>query len=102
MSRSLMCAGACLLFFLCAFIPAVADSPVKWSAPMSHYPNPWNPTTPPPSANNPWGYNYPYAAYGYGPYGDAYQGAYQNYTGASWSQRGNQGPGNPYYNQYAQ
>ena len=52
--------------------------------------------------NNPWGYNYPYAQYGYGPYGQAaYQGGYQNYTGA-WPQGGYPGQGNPYYNDYAQ
>jgi hypothetical protein len=101
MSARYVCAGACLILFLCSALPAAAASPVKWSAPLSHYPNPWTPTTPPPSMNNPYGYNYPYAQYGYGPYGQAYQGGQQNYTGA-WPQGGHFGQGNPYYNYYTE
>jgi len=59
-------------------VPAPAETPVKWSAPMQEYPNAWAPTAPPPSYNNPWGYQYPYG-YGYPPYWNYYQGANQAY-----------------------
>ena len=75
---------------------ALAQDTIKWSAPMNHYPNPWTPTAPPPSYFNPWGYQYPYAAYGYGPYwGGYYPNSYQGY-----GQRGYQGGQNPAYNYY--
>ncbi|MBI4964350.1 MAG: hypothetical protein HY913_13820 [Desulfomonile tiedjei] len=77
---------------------ACAD-PVKWSAPMNHYPSQWSPTAAPPS--------YPYAAYGYGPYG-AYPGyGYGPYGGYGGYYQGQypgtqQGgfSGNPYQQQY--
>lgn len=75
---------------------ALAQDTIKWSAPMNHYPNPWTPTAPPPSYYNPWGYQYPYAAYGYGPYwGGYYSNAYQGYRQGGY-QRG-QNPGYNYY-----
>ena len=86
------------LFFLIAIIPisnGMAQDPVKWSAPMNDYPTQWNPTAAPPSYHNPYGYTYPYAGYGYGPYGNQSQGAYQgNYYGGQ--------AGNPYYGYYGQ
>ena len=95
MTRSRVITAACAICFLCVCFPAAADTPVKWSAPMSHYPNPWTPTTPPPAPNNPWGYQYPYAAYGFGPYG--YQDQYQAQPAAG-PQSGYSG--NPYYQYY--
>ncbi len=93
--------------------PAFADEPVKWSAPIHAYPKPWNPTQAPPTWNNPYGYNYPYARFGYGPYwgGGYYQGGYpQGYPQAfqdgyqyypqSVPQRGYAGSAAPNYDFY--
>jgi hypothetical protein len=64
---------------------ALANDPIKWSAPMGHYPNQWVPTPAPPTYNNPYGYRYPYYGYGYGP---------QDYYGhGAWGQAG-YAPGN--------
>lgn len=73
-------------------LPTFAQEPVKWSAPMNAYPNPWTPTTAPPTQSNPYGYQYPYAAYGYG------NAAAQYYPGAYQPQYS----GNPYYYYYGQ
>lgn len=84
---------------LCLTITTSVHSQVKWSAPMQSYPNQWSPTAAPPSYNNPYGYQYPYADYGYGPYQgyppgtEAYQGQVPNQQGYGFS-------GNPYYYNY--
>ena len=79
---------------------ALANDPIKWSAPMTHYPNAWTPTPEPPSYYNPYGYRYPYAGYGYGPYdyyGYGAAGAYpQGYQGYMRSPRQGNYYGNPY------
>jgi len=74
--------------FLAASLPAVTlADPVKWSAPMNQYPNPWTPTAAPPNYyNNPYGYSY-YPS-GYAPYG-----VYPGYG----AQGGNQAPQQGYY-----
>lgn len=77
-----------------------AQEPVKWSAPMSAYPNRWVPSqVPPPAYNNQYGNQNPYGGYwpgygyaGYPPYGNTNQG---------WNQQNPQYPqngfsGNPY------
>ena len=38
---------------------ASANEPIKWSAPLSAYPNPWAPTTPPPAYVNQYANQYP-------------------------------------------
>ena len=77
-------------------------APVKWSAPMSAYPRPWQPTTPPPTTYNPYNYQYPYAGYGYGGYagyGAYYQGYGQNYQQGSYNPN-QQGYGSMHNNFY--
>ncbi len=77
-------------------VRAVADEPVKWSAPLSAYPNPWAPTTPPPVYNNQYANQYPY----WGGYG-----GYQPPAGTAPSWQPAYAPpgvtGNPYMRQYA-
>jgi hypothetical protein len=82
---------------------ASAD-PIKWSAPMEYYPNPWSPTAAPPNYQN----YYPYAAYGYGGYYGTYPGyGYGGYGGyGGYYQGGYPGTqrggfsGNPYQQQH--
>lgn len=78
-----------LITLLMVFFANVAGaaSPVKWSAPMEHYPNQWAPAPAPQNYQNyPYGY---YPGYGAdGSNGQNYQNNYQNYQGFS---------GNPYY-----
>ena len=71
---------------------AIAEDPIKWSAPMSAYPHPWTPSQPPPAYYNQYGNQYPYASawpgYGqaaYPPYGNPNQG---------WTQQNSQTPPN--------
>lgn len=103
-------AVAAVLGLLCLCAPVSAQEPVKWSAPMHLYPNPWTPTAPPPSFYNPYGYRYPYAAYGYGAYGynpgyyqgyspGQYGGAYQGRQPGQY-QGGQSGAANQHYNYY--
>jgi len=78
--------------FSCLAVTSEAQDPVKWSAPMNEYPNPWYPTpAPPPSQYYPWGYYGGYGGYYPGYYPGYYQGGYQGYGG----QQGYSG--NPYY-----
>jgi hypothetical protein len=72
---------------------AFAEDPIRWSAPMSAYPNPWAPSQPPPAYYNQYGNQYPYAGTwpgyghaGYQPYGSPNQ---------SWTQQNTQTPPNP-------
>jgi hypothetical protein len=71
---------------------ATADEPIKWSAPLSAYPNPWTPTTPPPAVyGNQYANQYPY-------------GGYQSYPAPSpaWQRAYAPGySGNPYTMPYA-
>ena len=76
--------------------------PVKWSAPMSAYPNQWVSSPEPPNYYNPYGYRYPYAGYGYGPhdyYGYGTQGYAAGYPGYSGYQQSGFS-GNPYMYYY--
>jgi hypothetical protein len=80
---------------------------------MHAYPNPWNPTQAPPTWNNPYGYNYPYARFGYGPYWgggysqggypqgypQAFQNGYQPYPAVT-PQQGYTGAAAPNYDFY--
>ena len=92
--RIVIIGGIVALLCLCSL--AFAQDTIKWSAPMQLYPNPWTPTAPPPSYYNPWGYQYPYAAYGYGAYYGGYSpNAYQGYSPGAY-----QGGQNPAYNYY--
>jgi len=92
-----------LIVFTTAMSGLASADPVKWSAPMNHYPNPWSPTAAPPNYQN----YYPYAAYGYGGYG-AYPGyGYGGYGGyGGYYQGGHSGAqqggfsGNPYQYYY--
>lgn len=77
---------------------AFAD-PVKWSAPINQYPNPWSPTAAPPNYQN----YYPYAAYGYGGYGGypGYGGGYGgHYSGQNPAYPQGGFSGNPYQPYY--
>ncbi|HMK34294.1 MAG TPA: hypothetical protein VK463_04445 [Desulfomonilaceae bacterium] len=70
----------------------LAQDPVKWSAPMQHYPNQWNSTAPPPNYyGNQYGYQDPYANYWYG---------YGGYRNSGPPQPGFSG--NPYQYYYGQ
>jgi hypothetical protein len=77
---------------------ALAQNPVRWSAPLSAYPSPWTPTMPPPTPANQagqspyWGYGYSPAAYQ--PYSGSYPGGYPAYPQGGFS-------GNPYVQPYA-
>jgi hypothetical protein len=74
---------------------ALAD-PVKWSAPINQYPNPWSPTAAPPNYQD----YYPYAAYGYGGY-PGYGGGYGgNYSGQNPAYPQGGFSGNPYQPYY--
>ncbi|MGB9617169.1 MAG: hypothetical protein ACP5M0_09965 [Desulfomonilaceae bacterium] len=87
------------VFLIC--LADAADEPIKWSAPMQQYPNPWSPTAPPaPYYYYPNGYNYSGGAFGYGTYGGSwgYSGQYQGPYG--YPQRGFSG--NPYHSYYNQ
>jgi hypothetical protein len=54
-------------------IAVSAQAPVKWSAPIHEYPNPWQPTQAPPQ-HSAWGGGYqPFNNYGYGQWGAPYQ-----------------------------
>jgi hypothetical protein len=76
MKKVLIFVVACIVASTCFTAPVAAQDAVKWSAPLHEYPNPWTPTTPPPSYNNAYGY-YPYGGYGYGAYsGGGYAPAY--------------------------
>lgn len=87
------CGVFLLLILFCNTI--MAQDPIKWSAPMNHYPEQWSPTPAPPQYN-PYGYSYyPYGAYGYGGYGQ--NQAYSYGYGAPAQQYGGQYSGNPYY-----
>jgi hypothetical protein len=91
----------CLLVLTGSFSSA---DPIKWSAPMSAYPNRWVSSPEPPSYYNPYGYRYPYAEYGYGPY-DYYGYGTQGYAAGQpvyhgYQQRGSSG--NPYMYYYGQ
>jgi hypothetical protein len=91
MTKCILAAIALVILGLAFSGQAFAQNPVKWSAPMNEYPNPWYPTAPPPSYYNPYGYyQNPYGYYGYGNRG--YGGYYQQ-GGFS---------GNPYYYYYGQ
>jgi hypothetical protein len=76
-----------ILFLFLALMVAIpgicsAEEPVKWSAPMTHYPSQWSPTPAPQNYYNPYGYQYYYDPYGFGAggqYGGSYQGGPQNY-----------------------
>jgi hypothetical protein len=71
---------------------ACADEPVKWSAPVSAYPNPWTPTTPPAAFHNQYANQYPRWA------------GYQPYAGNAPSWQPARAPGfsgNPYMRHYA-
>jgi hypothetical protein len=71
---------------------ACADEPVKWSLPVSAYPNPWVPTTPPAAYNNQFANQVPYAR-GYQPTAG---------NAPSWQPAYAPGfSGNPYMRQYA-
>lgn len=78
-----------VIFVLISGLCAVG-APVKWSAPMSAYPRQWQPTAPPPTYYNPYGYSYPYAGYGHGGYpgygGYAGYGAYYQGYGQGYGQ----------------
>jgi len=93
------------ILILC--VSAWANDPIKWSAPMNHYPNQWAATAEPPSYHNPYGYRYPYAGYGYGAYG-GYDTHGFGSTGYAGYMQGNQGvpqqtfSGNPYRYYYGQ
>ncbi|MFH1113385.1 MAG: hypothetical protein V1792_05645 [Pseudomonadota bacterium] len=84
------------LLLLC--VPVWGNDPIKWSAPMSGYPNQWAPTPEPPRYDNPYGYRYPYYGYGYGahdPYGYGSTGYAGTMQGGQYApQRGFSG--NPY------
>ena len=102
----LLCVVAATTILLTS-TPSWANEPVKWSAPMNHYPNQWVPTAEPPRYYNPYGYRNPYYGYGYG-YG--YGSQYDHYGYGSWGraaagQRYQTDPqqgysGNPYNNYY--
>lgn len=82
-------------------VPSWANDPVKWSAPMSHYPTQWAPTAEPPRWHNPYGYRYPYYGYGYGPYDSYGYGSYGSWGQAGHNQAYQTAPrqgysGNPY------
>ncbi|MDQ7783804.1 MAG: hypothetical protein RDU20_13055 [Desulfomonilaceae bacterium] len=94
-------AGISAILLVCA--AAWADDPIKWSAPMSHYPNQWSPTPEPPNYFNPYGYRYPYYGYGYG-YGHGGH-AYYGYGSGGYMQGqqnavGQNFSGNPYHYYY--
>jgi hypothetical protein len=82
-----------LILIISAFVLSPVVAQVKWSAPMSEYPNQWYPTSPPP-VYNPYGYYHPGYGYG-GGYGRYYQGGYGSFPQGGYS-------GNPYYYQYGQ
>ncbi len=82
-----------VLLVLC--VSVWANDPIKWSAPMNHYPNQWAPTPEPPRYYNPYGYRNPYYGYGYGGYDYYGYGSYGNMQGGQPApQRGFSG--NPY------
>lgn len=94
MTKCILAAAALVIFGLVFSAPTFAQNPVKWSAPMNEYPNPWYPTARPPSYYNPYGYyQNPYGYYGYGNPG--YGGYNQGYQQGGFS-------GNPYYYYYGQ
>ncbi len=88
---------AVFMITLLSYNLSAAQDPVKWSAPMTQYPNQWSPTTAPPQYAYPYVYNqsaYPpgYGAEGYWGYGTQYPGYYG---------RAQQGySGNPYHHYY--
>ena len=74
---------------------ACADEPIKWSAPLSAYPNNWAPTTTPPAYVDQYANQHPY----WGAYGgnQSYPG-----TAPSWQRAYAPGfSGNPYMRPYA-
>ncbi len=87
----IIAATAIFLLFVCALV--FAQQPVRWSAPMELYPNPWSPTQPPPTYNN-YSSQDPYDPYGY------WSGNGGQYAG--WNQAYSQSgaTGNPYYPYY--
>ena len=88
----LIAAVAVLCLLLCTV--ALGQQPVRWSAPMSMYPNPWSPTQAPPTYNNYYNSQDPYDPYGFWS-GQMPQHAAWN---QSYLQRG--ASGNPYYQYY--
>lgn len=97
MTRRLM--TIILVSILAASVPVAASAdPVKWSAPMNQYPNPWTPSAAPPNYyNNPYNYYYPS---GYTPYG-VYPG-YGNQAPQQGYYPGGGFSGNPYNSYYGQ
>ena len=79
MTRRLIMTASMIMTALFLTGALAADDPVKWSAPMDHYPSQWAPSSPPPTYYNPYGYQYSYDPYGYGPSGGnwGYSGNYQ-------------------------
>ena len=80
-----------------AWLPgnAAADEPIKWSAPLSAYPNQWAPSAHVPAYNNQYATQYPYwnGYGGYQPHGG---------TAPSWQPAYAPGvSGNPYFRPYA-
>ncbi|MBI5572056.1 MAG: hypothetical protein HY914_19085 [Desulfomonile tiedjei] len=69
---------------------AVAEDPIRWSAPMSAYPHPWTPSQPPPAYYNQYGNHYPYPSAWPG-YGPAAYPAYGN-PSQTWTQQNPQTP----------
>ncbi len=108
MRSHLVSSVAIISAILILSLSAWANEPIKWSAPMSAYPNQWAPTPQPPSYYNPYGYRYPYYGYGYGAYGgyDPYGFGSPGYAGYAGYMQGGQGApgqnfsGNPYSSYY--
>lgn len=106
MKRNLILIAAIIVPALIFCVSASVAEPLKWSAPMSRYPNQWAPTTPPPQQYygypqyydqvDPYGYGM--HGYGYGTYG--YGGNYGPHPGfprPGYRQQGRgQFSGNPY------
>jgi hypothetical protein len=90
--------GSIVLAFVAALALhgiACANEPIKWSAPLSAYPNAWAQTTPPPAYVNQYANQYP----NWGPYG-----GHQPYTQTAppWQRAYAPGfSGNPYMRSYA-
>lgn len=90
MKRHLILLAAIIVPALIICVSASAADPLKWSAPMSQYPNQWSPSAAPPQQQyygypqynyaDPYGYGaYGYGGYGYGGYG--YGGNYGPHPG---------------------
>lgn len=90
MKRHLILIAAIIGFALVVGVSASVAEPLKWSAPMSRYPNQWAPSTAPPQQY--YGYGYPQHdqvdPYGYGMHG---HGAY-GYGYGAYGYGGNYGP----------